>query len=216
MPTSDGRRWIKLWVKECLMGTLREELSPEERSVWYDFLLLAGNSRVSGVICANEDTPLSLRRVSQILNAPEELVQRCVILFEHQERISVDKAGLIHILNWGRYQHSDYDRQKVYREARQIEAESTETKAPHGEFKNVLLTATEYGRLQEQLGAEAGPMIEKLSAYLASRHKKYKSHYATILNWHRRDREEARGKTNHTRSLPKSYTPTVDYPDLSA
>jgi len=71
MPTSDGRRWIKLWVKECLMGTLREELSPEERSVWYDFLLLAGNSRVSGVICANEDTPLSLRRVSQILNAPE-------------------------------------------------------------------------------------------------------------------------------------------------
>ena len=31
------------------------------------------------------------------------------------------------------------------------------------------------------------PYIEKLSSYIASKGKKYKSHYATILNWSRKD-----------------------------
>lgn len=50
----------------------------------------------------------------------------------------------------------------------------------YGEFKNVKLTDEEYEKLKE---ANLLPYIEKLSSYIASKGKKYKSHYATILNW---------------------------------
>ena len=115
MPEAYQRRWIKLWVKECLIGTIREELTPEERGVWYDFLLLAGNSRIPGVICANVTTPLSTTRIGQILNTPEELINHCIQKFIASERITMIN-GLIHIANWEQYQFSDYDRQKPYRQ----------------------------------------------------------------------------------------------------
>lgn len=55
----------------------------------------------------------------------------------------------------------------------------------YGEFKNVKLTEEEYHKLEE---SNLLPYIEKLSSYIASKNKKYKSHYATILNWSRREK----------------------------
>jgi len=86
-------------------------------------------------------------------------------------------------------------------------------KRKYGEFNNVLLTDGEYPKLIERFGEQqAKDLIEKLSTYLASKGKRYKSHYATILNWQRRDKES--GKAHHSRALPKTYTPTPNYPDL--
>ena len=86
-------------------------------------------------------------------------------------------------------------------------------KGKYGEFNNVLLTDKEYQKLIERFGnQQTKDLIEKLSAYLASKGKRYKSHYATILNWQRRDKES--GKAHHSRALPKAYTPTPNYPDL--
>ena len=56
----------------------------------------------------------------------------------------------------------------------------------YGEFKNVKLTDEEYEKLKE---ANLLPYIEKLSSYIASKGKKYKSHYATILNWSRKEQK---------------------------
>ncbi len=111
------RDWIKLWIKESLLGTIREDLTPDERSVWYDFLLLAGNSRVPGTICSNESTPLPIKRIAGILNTSEALIERGIKKFEDSGRIGKDKNGVIHILNWEKYQYSDYDRVKKYRQA---------------------------------------------------------------------------------------------------
>jgi len=55
----------------------------------------------------------------------------------------------------------------------------------YGEFKNVKLTKEEYEKLKK---ANLLPYIEKLSSYIASTGKKYKSHYATILNWSRKEK----------------------------
>lgn len=55
----------------------------------------------------------------------------------------------------------------------------------YGEFKNVKLKKEEYDKLEK---SNLLPYIEKLSSYIASRGKKYKSHYATILNWARKDK----------------------------
>lgn len=54
----------------------------------------------------------------------------------------------------------------------------------YGEFKNVKLTDEEYKKLKE---ANLLPYIERLSSYMESKGKKYKSHYATILNWSRKE-----------------------------
>ena len=94
-------------------------------------------------------------------------------------------------------------------------SEKKPTKTHYGEFKNVLLTNDEYTHLHDRFNQETMAKIEQLSSYIASTGKRYKSHYATILNWAERDRKESKhGKSQHSRELPKVYTPTPDYPDL--
>lgn len=60
-------------------------------------------------------------------------------------------------------------------------------KQEYGEFQNVLLTDEEYHKLEN---INALSQIENLSRYIASTGKRYKSHYATILNWDRREKQQ--------------------------
>ena len=62
-----------------------------------------------------------------------------------------------------------------------------EKKDIYGEFKNVLLTEEEFKKLTEKLNGSCRKYIERLSSYVASHGKKYKSHYAAILNFVERD-----------------------------
>lgn len=62
-------------------------------------------------------------------------------------------------------------------------------KHAHGFFANVLLTDDELQKLAAEIPSYE-EYIEKLSHYIESNGKKYKSHYATILMWHRKDREK--------------------------
>lgn len=58
----------------------------------------------------------------------------------------------------------------------------------YGEFSNVLLTDEEHSKLISQLGEDGTKQrIENLSLYVASKGKKYSSHYATILSWERKN-----------------------------
>jgi len=69
-------------------------------------------------------------------------------------------------------------------------------KKVYGKFKNVLLKEKEYTELVETFGKDvAGDKINTLSEYIASKGKKYKSHYATILIWERKQNKEKK-KTN--------------------
>ena len=63
-------------------------------------------------------------------------------------------------------------------------------KHQHGKFKNVLLTDEELEKLREKFPDTYEAMIDRLSYGIESKGYKYKSHYATILNWYRRDAEE--------------------------
>lgn len=60
-------------------------------------------------------------------------------------------------------------------------------KKKFGEFNNVLLTEEEYTKLENN---NLLFYIEKLSAYLESTGKRYKSHYATILSWSRKEKQD--------------------------
>ena len=75
--------------------------------------------------------------------------------------------------------------------------ESKEKKNIYGEFGNVALTEEEYAKLQTAY-PDYQERIERLSAYIASTGKRYKSHYATILNWARKDGGNRTAKPKET------------------
>ena len=76
-------------------------------------------------------------------------------------------------------------------------------KNTYGEFGNVKMTTAEFDKLVQAEGAErANALIEELSSYLASSGKRYKSHYATLLNWGRRKDKEGEKLSE---DAPKSF-----------
>ena len=111
-------RWVRLWTQETLYGTTNRELSLEERAIWFELLALAGDSPVPGVICISPDVSFTDSQLSQILGAPEALVRLTVDKLASPEigKLSLNNSGLIHIVNWSRYQ-SEFDRteyQRIY------------------------------------------------------------------------------------------------------
>lgn len=65
--------------------------------------------------------------------------------------------------------------------------QKTESKDSYGEFNKVKLKKEEYEKLVERMGeANTLLLIAELDTYIASKGKKYSSHYATILGWARR------------------------------
>ena len=60
-------------------------------------------------------------------------------------------------------------------------------KKNYGELENVKLTDEEFNKLKDKYPNNYLEKIDKLSLYIASKGDKYKSHYATILNWARKN-----------------------------
>jgi hypothetical protein len=113
------RNWIKLYVDQCLRGTMMSELAAEARWIWIGLLLLAGDSNIDGVIYKRkaEDGKLvgySDHTLSELLAVNIKAFRIAKRKLKHFEKITVDSKNLIKIVNWRKYQ-SEYSRQKVYR-----------------------------------------------------------------------------------------------------
>ena len=59
-------------------------------------------------------------------------------------------------------------------------------KEKYGQLQNVALTAEEFEKLKAEY-TDYEERIDRLSLYIGSKGDKYKSHYATIKNWARKD-----------------------------
>lgn len=87
-----------------------------------------------------------------------------------------------------------------------------EKKEPYGEFQNVFLLPEEYLKLVDQFSENnARALIEELSSYIESSGKRYKSHYATLLNWARRKIKEHHKEENRQ----QKYLPNKSTADFS-
>ena len=124
------RSWVKLWVDECLNGSIREDLDPDERGVWYDLIIYSARCRTPGVISANETQPISRSRLAGILNISEELLNQTIAKCVVAKRIKISRAGLLHILNWTKYQ-SESDRVASYRKPNEVDPDKF-TKGKYG------------------------------------------------------------------------------------
>ena len=78
-----------------------------------------------------------------------------------------------------------------------LDVDSNKNKAPtrhkYGEYNNVLLSDEDMTKLQNEF-PDWQERIERLSSYIASHGKSYKNHLATIRNWARKDKTEAKAK----------------------
>ena len=68
-------------------------------------------------------------------------------------------------------------------------AKEKPVKHKYGAYNNVLLTDEELDKLKTEFPKDWDDRIERLSEYIESKGTKYKSHYATIKSWARRDSE---------------------------
>lgn len=114
MARTGGRRtWIKIYPIDCLDGSIRYQLEPDERGVWYDLLNFSAICVEPGVISDKDSRPYPHSFIANRLNISVELLERTLDKCKQEGRISENTSG-IHITNWKAYQ-SEYDRQKPYR-----------------------------------------------------------------------------------------------------
>lgn len=116
MPEHRGatrRAWVKLWVTGWLHGSIRYQLTPDERGVWADLLAWAGECEQGGAIMDNSEKPFPMEYMANHLNIPLELLTRTLDKSKEEGRIKIEN-GIIFITSWKTYQ-SEYERQKAYR-----------------------------------------------------------------------------------------------------
>jgi hypothetical protein len=122
--------------------------------------------------------------------------------------------SLITILNWHTYQEEklESNNESNYQVTGKEQASDTNKKDKKEKNKIikelyldfVMLSKNEHENLIIELGEPATKdMLSRLNNYLGSTGKKYKSHYFTILNWNRKDKEN--GISKHTGSKSTKY-----------
>ena len=105
--------WVKIHISGWLHGSIRWQLNPDERGVWADLIVLAGQCLQGGKICDNDEKPYPRDYIAGQLNIPQELLDRTIDKCRAEGRID-DSKDMIVITNWKSYQ-SEYERQKQYR-----------------------------------------------------------------------------------------------------
>ncbi len=86
-------------------------------------------------------------------------------------------------------------------------------KHKYGEYNNVLLTDEELEKLKGEF-PDCAERIERLSDYIASKGTAYKSHYATIRNWAKKEKSQMSDKTAAERPLFPDYSDTERYKNI--
>ena len=217
-------KWIKITTDMFDDEKIRLiESMPEGDAIlvtWIKLLTLAGKTNDSGTIYLTETIPYTEDMLSTICRRPLQIIRLALQTFEKLEMIAVEN-GIINIVNWEKHQNierlqqiREQTRTRVarFREKQRLlsepvtlrNAEVTQQnknknknkeiyKEKYGEFKNVLLTDEEYEKLKTKF-PDYLQRIENLSEYISSKGKRYSNHYATILNWARRDEKEAQQK----------------------
>lgn len=131
MRAQGKRPWIKLHTQECLDGSIRYQLEPSERGVWYDLLIFAALcDPENGNICDRDNRPYPHSFIANRLNIDLELLKSTLNKCLNEGRITEDDFGT-HITNWKQYQ-SEYYRQKPYRDKKKKDDPNKYIKGKYG------------------------------------------------------------------------------------
>ncbi|MFV0395653.1 MAG: hypothetical protein ACK5LC_14915 [Coprobacillaceae bacterium] len=128
-------------------------------------------------------------------------LMRWLDLFADLEMLNIKKTNkysVVTVNNWSKYQIDEQQANNkrtstehqlnTNKNVKNVNNDKNELKErekeKYGIFENVLLTSLEYEKV---CYIKAEEIIDSLSSYIESKGKSYKSHYATIINWAKRD-----------------------------
>lgn len=218
--------WIKLW-RELLGKPVWLLSSPEQKTILITLLLMANHEAAEWewkgekVTCRPGQVVTSLESIAA--KAGKGItIQNVRTAIRRLEKLgfltneSTNAGRLITIENYTLYQYAnDAPGKAANKEPTKSQQSTNKGLTPNknnknnkkekkiyispalGEFENVLLTGEELEKLKKQFPHGWQQRIENLSRYMASKGRRYKNHYATMLAWERRDngsRDEGQDK----------------------
>ena len=107
------------------------------------------------------------------------------------------------------------DKQNKTKQNKKENTAKAVSKKKFGEFENVFLSEQEFEKLKARFKNEAEMYIDRLSNYIESSGKRYKSHYATILSWAEKDKqiEKLRGESYEKFGQHRPKKLCTEYPE---
>ena len=104
--------WFKVETEGWLQGSIRMDLSPEQRGIWIDLLALASNTRLrDGTLRFAPGKPMprewiasTLRVTVELLNSAIEACLADTNKHDNKHRIEIWKDGTIELTNFAMYQ----------------------------------------------------------------------------------------------------------------
>lgn len=130
------RPFVFLWTQEYIHGTTRQELLPDERSIFIDFFALAGDSPKLGFVCVAEDVGYTDEQLARLLKVDIELLQRAKTKMVECGKIKInDGTDIIEVLNFWKYQPK-FDRTGYQRRYMQSYREQQKAKGDKDDKSN--------------------------------------------------------------------------------
>lgn len=202
-------KWIKLMTDVFDNRKIRQiEAMPDGDTIiviWFKLLTLAAETNDSGLVYFTADLPYTDQLLATQFNRNLQTVQLALTTFERFGMIEVVDE-VIKVSNWARYQNieglekmREQNRLRVarHREKKKleaqalleapsepVEAEIRPVKHRRGEYRHVMLSDDEIGKLESDLGKEmTDACVTYLDEYIERKGYKAKSHYLTIKKW---------------------------------
>jgi len=209
-------RWIKLATDIFNNRKIKQILKMPEGDaivvIWMELLCLAGTINEDGFMVLTRDLPYTDETLATEFGRPLQIIRMALSTFCALRMLELHD-NIYHVTNWEKYQNcdglqkikaQDRIRQAKFREKKRLMLESGQNnvivtlpvtlhnateediknkkkkKNTYGEFQNVRLSDDEREKVTDS-------EIESLSYYIKSKGDKYKDHYATILNWRRKN-----------------------------
>lgn len=174
-----------------------------DRLVWLHCLLSANwkDGYFEGIKVLRGSFVTGRKKLAKEVGLTEQQVRTSLNHLKSTNNITIkahNKFSIITINNYNKYQLSNQQinqqstnnqptsNHNRIKEIKEINNKEINIKKKYGSFENVKLTDDEYQKLKEKF-RDFEDKIENLSSYLAMKGDKYKSHYATILNWAKKD-----------------------------
>lgn len=104
--------WFKVYSKGWLQGSIRQQLTVEQRSVWIDLIALASETKFrDGTLRHGLDVPMPREYIASVLQIPLELLNATIEVCQHdrnfkdgKHRIEIWDDGTIELANFADYQ----------------------------------------------------------------------------------------------------------------
>ena len=203
-----AHEWLARFRETLLMSADNESPLPYAESLVIEaqgYIGIKSVARIRGYVKKNSpdmtdeeiDDFCAKKYGTKYKNAVEAIKNRKAIIEEKNENKTKSKSlSAVASTREDSLNITDGSNSGMMESGTSVDTKHTEpAKNSYGEFSNVKMTTAEFDKLVQAEGAErANALIEELSSYLASSGKRYKSHYATLLNWGRRKDKEGEPK----------------------